>query len=125
MVDRVIELVEGEIRDYFGPKYPGGQRAIAEQMHLAQPTLNRLLKKGEGVGLDLVLALRAYLIEQGRPRTIDDILGLTAPEEVTPSPPSSAIESRIKAVEEQLARLASEADRVSRDDTRSRIQRKR
>lgn len=45
-------------------------------MFLAQPTLNRLLKKREGVGLDLVLALRAYLAASGRPMSIDEILGL-------------------------------------------------
>lgn len=79
MTKRVIRLVREQIATRFKPPkgadtYPGGQRAIAEQMHIAQPTLNRLIKKGEGVGLDLVLGLRAYFRDIGEPRTLDEIL---------------------------------------------------
>ncbi len=79
MVERVISLICEQIEQRFHPppgkdKFPGGQRAIAEAMHLAQPTLNRLLVKKEGVGLDLVLGLRAYFRDIGHPMTIDELL---------------------------------------------------
>jgi plasmid maintenance system antidote protein VapI len=104
MVERVIALIETEIRDHFGPKYPGGQRAIAVLMHVAQPTLNRLLKKREGVGLDVCLALRAYLAESGRPMTIDQMLGLT-PAAATETP--EAVRS-MAALTERFIKLEAE-----------------
>lgn len=76
MVDHVVTVVMREINDFIGAKPPGGQRAIASKMFMAQPTLNRLLKKREGLGVDLLLALRAYLAQAGRPMTLDEILGL-------------------------------------------------
>ncbi len=79
MAKRVIDLVEDQIAKRFRPppgktSYPGGQRAIAEAMHIAQPTLNRLRNHGQGIGLDLVLGLRAYFRDIGHPMTIDEIL---------------------------------------------------
>lgn len=71
MAERVIALIENE-----KGKLSISQRDFAEKIHLAQPTLNRLLKKREGVGVDVLLAVRAYLAEVGRPSTIDQILGL-------------------------------------------------
>lgn len=79
MAERVIGLIKEQMATRFAPppgkkSFPGGQRVIAEKMHIAQPTLNRLILKGEGVGLDTVLGLRAYFRDIGHPMTIDEIL---------------------------------------------------
>lgn len=77
MKRRVIALVTAEYND------AGlSQRAFAEQLHLSQPALNRLKKHGAGIGLDFVLALRTYFIEKGQPKTLDEILGLDATDQL-------------------------------------------
>lgn len=96
MTRNVVELIKHELAHRFAPPrgektFPGGQREIARRMHLAQPTLNRLIKKGEGVGVDVLLGLRAYFEEEGRAMTLEEILlGGRGRHQSVPKSPSSA-----------------------------------
>lgn len=81
--EAMYDLVMAEIEANEGAS--GGQRAIAERMGISQPALNQIKNNGKSLGLGFAIALRKYFIETGRPKSLDDLLGLEeAPMMTTP-----------------------------------------
>jgi hypothetical protein len=116
MFKHLKALIEREIEERF-PKpegqrsYPGGQRAIAEAMHVSQPSLNQILREEvPTVGIDVLLGLRAYFTERGRPMSVDDLLGL--PSAVAEAQSADGMIARLTALEAQVQRLAAAGPRV-------------
>lgn len=94
MVEHVRALLKREIEERF-PKRPGqrgnpgGQRAIAEKFHMSQAALNGILTGKKEFGIDVLLGIRAYFVETGRPMTVDELLGLTADGVSRQEPPAA------------------------------------
>ena len=114
MVTHLRGLLEKEIRERFpvpeGQRtYPGGQRAIADAMHVSQPLLNQFLKGKKDVGLDVLLGIRAYFIETGRPMTLDELLGLKDAREQAEG---GAMIDRLAHLEAQVQALVAAGPRV-------------
>lgn len=81
MVARVRRLLREEIeRRYPVPpgqrSNPGGQRAVAVAVRVSQALLNQFLSGKKSVGIDALIAFRAFFVEGGTPMTIDELLGL-------------------------------------------------
>lgn len=135
MLDHVRDIVRDEIATRFtSPPPKGGQKAIAKQLHISQPTLSQcLLSTKRDFGIGVILGIHAYFAENHRPRTLDEMLGLgTATLGRSPDAASARrTEERLHVIEAELARLeearvkaVSVAAQTAAPQDRSRIRRK-
>ena len=110
MVERVRKLVSEELDTRFRPpkgqkSFPGGQRAIAQQMHISHATLNLcFIQKTKEFGIDVLLGLHAYFAETGRPMTLDQMLGIGAGSQAEAAT-SRVLEERLRLLEAQVDEL--------------------